>query len=47
MIKAITRPAGITTQTGTVTVCGELVTVATYSGISLSLSACTPRHPAG
>ncbi|MDD6329291.1 MAG: hypothetical protein PUB27_01895 [Firmicutes bacterium] len=47
MIKAITRPAGITTQTGTVTVCGELVTVTTYSGISLSLSTCTPRHPAG
>ena len=39
MIKAITRPAGITTQTGTVTVCGELITVMTYSGISLSLSA--------
>jgi hypothetical protein len=39
MIKAITRPAGITTQTGTVTVCGELVTVTTYSGISLSLFA--------
>ena len=39
MIKAITRPAGITTQTGTVPVCGELITVTTYSGISLSLSA--------
>lgn len=39
MIKAITRPAGITTQTGTVTVRGELITVTTYSGISLSLSA--------
>ena len=39
MIKAITRPAGITTQTGTVTVRGELITVMTYSGISLSLSA--------
>ena len=39
MIKAIPRPAGITTQTGTVTVRGELITVMTYSGISLSLSA--------
>ena len=39
MIKAITKPAGITTQTGTATVRGELITVTTYSGISLSLFA--------
>ena len=39
MIKATTRPAGITAQTGTVTVFGELVTVTTYSGASLSFPA--------
>lgn len=39
MIKATTRPAGITAQTGTVTVCGELVTVTAYPSVSLSFSA--------